>query len=165
MVSRRLPWPAAAPLLLPAPVPDHVGPGARHRAARGLQARHHPRRLPAPPFHLRVVSAHASSVPGPPPGRRRVPALPLPGAESDLGRGAREHADRRVLLHLRDRPGGAVPRPRVPQLRRGPAALDPRPPPRVALPHPRLRGALGGALRLLLPPFLPPALPAAPPPL
>ena len=150
MVSGGLPGSAAAPLLLPPAVPDHVGAGPRHRAAGGLQARYRPRRLPAAPLHVRVVPAHALSVPGPSPGRGRVPGLPVPGGEPDLGRNHREHPDRRVLLHLRDRPGGAVPRPRLPHLRRRPSSLDTGRAPRGDRPRPRLRGALGRALGRLL---------------
>ena len=57
------------------------------------------------------------AVPRPAPGRRRRARLPLRRGQPDLGRHDREHADRRVLLHLRRRlrhplPGRSLPGPR-----------------------------------------------------
>ena len=67
-------------------------------------------------------------VPRPAPRRRRRARLPLRRGQPDLGRHDREHAHRRVLVHLRRRlrrplPGRPLARPR-----RRPRALGSRPP-------------------------------------
>ena len=80
------------------------------RDAGRLQARHGGRRLPAAAPRVRVVPPHAARFPGAAAGRGGGARLPLRRGQPDLGRHDREHARRRVLVHLRRRLRGAVPR-------------------------------------------------------
>ena len=79
-----------------------LDPGGR--AAGGVQARHRARRLPAAAARLRRLPAPGLPLPGPAARRRGRVRLPVPRGEPHLGRHHRQHAHRRVLLHLRHRP-------------------------------------------------------------
>ena len=65
--------------------------------------------------------------PGPLLGAAAALVFLLRRGEPHLGRDAGQHADRRVLLHLRDRPGRPLPGRRLPRLRARRSALRRRP--------------------------------------